>query len=181
MGGSIILHAAAEYGRLLSGIVLLNAWIQDTAELPFWTVVGVVLGGLFRSKRYWKVAGDTRVMTDNPEARQMLEADRYWCKEQTAAFLFQILLMRLSSLKKAKLVTVPALVMQAENDLSVVAKTNRSMYEQLGSREKVWKTYPRYWHDSQLEKDRHLLDDDLTTWLLERAVGKKIGAIQEHT
>jgi alpha-beta hydrolase superfamily lysophospholipase len=168
MGGLFALSVAAEHGKMLSGILLLNIWIQDTSRLSLGTMLKIVLGGMFRSKRYWKVATDTTIMTDNPEARQMLEADIFWRNEQTAAFLFQILLMRLTGLAKAKRVTVPALVMQAEDDKSVVVKTSRTAYERLGSGEKVWKSYPKYCHDSEFEQDHSQLDKDILTWMLER-------------
>ncbi len=179
MGGLFAIHTAAEYGKLLSGVVLLNSWIQDTARLPFFTVIGLLFGGLFKSKRYWKVAGGAANMTTNPESVQMLEADTFWRKEQTATCLFQILLMRLAALQKARLVNNPVLVMQAEADMVVVLKTNRTAYERLGSREKIWKSYPGYHHDSEFEHDRSLLDNDLVTWLLERAPGKRVGLLQE--
>lgn len=44
-------------------------------------------------------------MTTNPEAIQMLHAGTYWRRKQTASLLFQILVMRLAALNKAKLIT----------------------------------------------------------------------------
>ena len=64
---------------------------------------------------------------------------------------------------------MPALVMQAEADKSVVIGTNRKFYEALVSSDKTWKTYPGYAHDSEFENDRSQLDDDVVTWIRERA------------
>jgi hypothetical protein len=48
-------------------------------------------------------------MTTNADAIQMLHADTYWRRKQTSSFLFQIFLMRLAALNKAKLITKPDL------------------------------------------------------------------------
>jgi acylglycerol lipase len=99
----------------------------------------------------------------------MLLADPYWRRKQTASMLFQVFLMRLVVFLKARLLTLPALFMQAEADKSVVAATNRKFYEATLSKDKTWKTYPGYAHDSEFEKDRSQLDNDIVTWILEHA------------
>lgn len=104
-------------------------------------------------------------MTTNPEATQMLEADSFWRRSETASFLVQILLMRLGVLGKAKQVTIPALVMQAEADKAVIVAATRKFYETLASSDKSWKIYPNYAHDSEFEQDRSLLDADLVIWI----------------
>jgi esterase/lipase len=109
-------------------------------------------------------------MTTNPEAIQMLNADTYWCRKQTASFLFQIFRMRLATLKKAKLITKPGLVMQTEADKSVVNEASYNLYGTLTSKDKTWKTFPGYAHDSELEADRSLLDNEVVTWIREYVV-----------
>ncbi len=95
---------------MLAGVLFLNPWVQDTSKVPLHTLLGIILGGIFKSKHYWKVASGTEVMTTNPEAVRMLLADTYWRRAETASFLWQILLMRLGILKQAKRITIPALV-----------------------------------------------------------------------
>ena len=116
-------------------------------------------------------------MTTNPEAIQVLNADTYWCRKQTASFLFQIFRMRLAALKTAKLITKPGLVMQAEADKSVVIEASHNLYETLSSKNKMWKTLPGYTHDSEFEADRSLLDNEVVTWIREYMVqnpGEKV-------
>jgi alpha-beta hydrolase superfamily lysophospholipase len=165
MGGIFAAYYAAKYGSMLTGILFLNPWIEDTSNISLLTTLGILLGGIFKSKRYWLLAGGSEAMTTNPEAARMLEADSFWRRSETATFLVQILLMRLGVLGKAKHVTIPALVMQAEADKSVVVSATRKFYESLASSDKTWKTYPNYAHDSEFEQDRLLLDADVVTWI----------------
>ncbi len=170
MGAIFTSHFAAKYGSTLASVLFLNPWIQDTSKTSILTTIAILFGGIFKSHRYWQLAGGTEVMTTNPEAIQMLDADSYWRRKQTASFLFQIFLMRLAVLKKAKLITNPALVMQAEADKAVVHEASHNLYETLASTDKTWKTYPGYAHDSEFEADRSLLDNEVVTWIAEHAI-----------
>src|SRR5436305_14115644 len=104
-------------------------------------------------------------MTTNPEAVQMLQADSFWRRKETASFLFQLFLMRSAILDKAKNITIPALVIQAEGDKSVVPEASHKLYETLASKDKTWKTLPDYEHDSEFEQDRSLLDNMVAAWI----------------
>ncbi len=169
MGGIFATYFAAKYASMLTGVLFLNPWIEDTSSVSLLTTVGILLGGVFKSKRYWRLAGGTESMTTNPEATRMLEADSFWRRSETASFLVQILLMRLGVLGKAKQVTVPALVMQAGADKAVIGTATRKFYETLASSDKTWKIYLNYAHDSEFEQDRSLLDTDLVTWISSHA------------
>ncbi|GHO81427.1 lysophospholipase [Ktedonobacter sp. SOSP1-85] len=167
MGGLFATYVAARHGEDLAGVILLNSWIQDTAKVPSLVVLQILVGGLLGSRRYWTVGDGAKSMTINPEAIRMLEADVYWGKRQTAVMLVQVLQMRLAALARARQVTIPALVLQAEDDAAVSIETNRKLYEHLASHDKTWKDYPGYHHDSQFEHDRSRLDADLIAWLRE--------------
>jgi len=82
--------------------------------------------------------------------------------------LFQIFLMRSATLKKAKLINKPGLVMQAEADKVVVSEASHNLYNTLANNDKTWKTFPGYAHDSEFEADRTLLDSEVVTWITER-------------
>jgi alpha-beta hydrolase superfamily lysophospholipase len=106
-------------------------------------------------------------MTTNPEATRMLESDPLWVRAESASFLYQIgVRMRGRAVRQARDVRVPALVFQAERDLSVVPAASQRCFRALGSTEKVWKSLPNYAHDSEFEADRSLLDDEIARWLL---------------
>ncbi len=106
-------------------------------------------------------------MTTNTEAIQLLDTDIYWCRKQTASFLFQIFLMRSAALKKAKLISKVGLVMQAEADKAVVSEASHKLYDTLANNDKTWKTFPGYAHDSEFEADRTRLDDAVVNWITE--------------
>jgi alpha-beta hydrolase superfamily lysophospholipase len=165
MGGIFAAHFAAQYGDMLPNVLFLNPWIQDTSRIPLLTTLAILVEGLFKSRQYWQVAGGTETMTTNAEAIRMLLADPYWRRKQTASFLFQIFIVRLAAHRKAKSIAIPAFIMQAELDKSVVAKAAYQVYESLTISDKKWKTYPGYAHDSEFEPDRSLLDNDLATWI----------------
>jgi len=172
MGSIFATYFAAKYGSMLTGVLFLNPWIENTSSVSLLTILAIVLGGIFKSRRYWQLAGGTETMTTNAEAIRMLQADSFWRRSETASFWVQILLMRLAVLGKAKDVTIPAFVMQAEADRSVVSAATRKFYETLASSDKTWKTYPNYDHDSEFEQDRSLLDTDLVTWIGEHAASR---------
>ena len=167
MGGIFASHYAAKYQSALSSVLFLNPWIQDTSQTSILTTLRIFLGGIFKSRRYWQVAGGSEVMTTNPQAIQMLHTDTYWCRKQTSTFLYQLFLMRSAVLKNAKLINIPGLVMQAEADKAVVFEASHNLYEKLASRNKRWKTFPGYEHDSEFEADRTLLDNEVVTWIAE--------------
>ena len=167
MGGIFASHFASKYQNMLTSVLFLNPWIQDTSQTPILTTLRIIVGGFFKSRRYWQVAGGSEVMTTNPEAIQLLHTDTYWCRKQTASFLYQIFLMRSAALKNAKLITKPGLVMQAEADKSVVSEASHNLYEKLVSNDKMWKIFPGYAHDSEFEADRTLLDNEVVTWIAE--------------
>ncbi len=165
MGGIFAAHFAAKYGNLLAGLLFLNPWVQDTSKVSLLTTLGIFLGGIFKSKHYWQVADNIEKMTTNPEAVQMLQADSFWGRKETASFLFQIFLMRSALLDKAKLIAIPAIVIQAEGDKFVVPQASHKLYETLTSKDKTWKTLPNYEHDSEFEQERSLLDNTVVAWI----------------
>ncbi|HLX58984.1 MAG TPA: lysophospholipase [Ktedonobacteraceae bacterium] len=169
MGAIFTTHLAAKFGQSLAGVLYLNPWVEDSTHITFGTLLSILAGGLFKSKRYWQVTGGTDVMTSNPEAIEMLNADLYWRRKQTSSFLFQILLMRMAVLKLAKQITLPALVMQAGQDKSVLSSGTRKLYDALASADKTWKGYPEYAHDSELEQDRSQMDNDIVDWISKHA------------
>ncbi|BCL80446.1 lysophospholipase [Ktedonobacteria bacterium brp13] len=165
MGGIFATYIAAAHSDLLAGVIFLNPWIKDTAQLPLRTTVGILLGGLVKSRRLWRVGGGHEGMTANPEAARMLDADPYWVRSQTASFLVQILRMRLGVIKQARQITIPALVVQAEGDTVVDIEATRSLYHALASQDKTWRSYPTWFHDTEFEPERAALDSDLVTWI----------------
>jgi alpha-beta hydrolase superfamily lysophospholipase len=165
MGGIFTTHLAAKYGQSLAGILYLNPWVEDVSRLTLGTTLSILVGGLFKSKRYYQVSGGTETMTTRQEAIEMLNADLYWRRKQTASFLFQILLMRMAVLKLAKQITLPALVMQAGQDKAILASGTRKLYEALASSDKTWKGYEEFSHDSEFEEEHSRMDSDIAAWI----------------
>ncbi len=165
MGGIFTTHLAAKYGQELTGILYLNPWVEDSSRLSPGTTLSILFGGLFKSRRYFQVAGGTEVMTTRQEAIEMLNADPYWRRKQTASFLFQILLMRMAVLKLAKRITLPVLVMQAGQDKAVLASGTHKLYEALASSDKTWKGYAEFSHDSEFEEEHSRMDSDIAEWI----------------
>jgi alpha-beta hydrolase superfamily lysophospholipase len=169
MGGIFTTHLAAKYGQSMAGILYLNPWVEDSTPVPLGTTLSILLTGLFKSKRYYQVARGTEVMTTRQEAIEMLNADPYWRRKQTASFLFQILLMRLAVPRVAKQITLPVLVMQAGQDKSVLISGTRKLYEALASSDKTWKGYAEFSHDSEFEEEHSRMDSDIAEWISEHA------------
>ncbi len=165
MGGIFTTHLAAKYGQSLAGILYLNPLIEDSSHISLGTMLSIVVGGLFKSKRYYQVAGGTESMTTRQEAIEMVNADPYWRRKQTASFLFQILLMRMAVLKLAKQITLPVLAMQAGQDKAILASGTRKLYEALASSDKTWKGYAEFSHDSEFEEEHSRMDSDIAEWI----------------
>jgi alpha-beta hydrolase superfamily lysophospholipase len=77
--------------------------------------------------------------------------------------------MRSAILSKAKQITVPALVFQADLDKAVVPAATREFYDALASQDKQWITYPSYCHDSQFENEPEQLVNDILAWIRKHA------------
>lgn len=169
MGGIFATYFAAQHQDMLNGVLFLNPWVADTSKVSILTTLGILLGGLFKSKHYWQVAFGTDKMTTNPEAVKMLNADTFWRLKETSSFFFQIFLMRSGILAKAKQIAIPALVIQAENDKSVVPEASHKLYETIASKDKAWIALPHYEHDSEFEPDSSLLDNTIASWIKEHA------------
>lgn len=169
MGAIFAMSLAAEDSArpkpLLSGIILMNPWIDDQSKVSAGRVAGIVLSGMAGSTRQIAAAGGTETMTTNPEAIAMLNADDKWVRTQSASFLYQITMMRLATLKRAKVTRLPALVIQCEQDRAVISAASRRMYDALASTDKTWKTYADFGHDVEFEPERAILDDDIAQWI----------------
>lgn len=176
MGGIFALHAAAQDGQAggsagarFAGIILMNPWIADRSKVGLGTTLGIVSHGVRGSAKLFAVTGGDEVMTTNAEAATMLHADPYWVRKQSGAFLWHITSMRLAATRRARTVRIPAFVIQAERDLSVVAAATRRCYDRMASTDKTYKMYPGYAHDTEFEADRAALDDDIAAWVLQHA------------
>ena len=102
----------------------------------------------------------------------MLEADPYWRRDLTANFWLEILRLRMQVLKQAPRISLPALVLQVEQDKSVIPEASRKLYATLASRDKTWKLYPDYAHDTELEANRAQLDQDIVEWIQAHAASE---------
>jgi alpha-beta hydrolase superfamily lysophospholipase len=172
MGGIFATHLAARYARLLDGVIFLNPWVQDRSKVSLNMTLGVFGGGLLRSQRRWRNPGGTSGMTTNPEAIDMLETDPYWRRDLTANFWLEIFRLRLQVLKQAPRISLPTLVLQVEQDKSVIPEASRKLYVALASKDKSWKLYPDYAHDAELEANRAQLDQDIVEWIQAHAVSR---------
>lgn len=170
MGAIFAVHAAANDARSganrLSGLLLANPWVKDTSKPTFGLAWAVYGKGALGSARPIHAAGGPEAMTTNPEATRMLLADTFWVRAESGSFFYQILKLRAGVLKAARSVTIPALVMQSEKDLAVVAAASRRCYDALGASDKTWKTYPEFAHDFEFESERAILDDDVSDWIM---------------
>ncbi len=165
MGGIFATYLASQHSETLDGVIFLNPWVADSTKVPVAMTLGILGGGLVRSRRLWRNPASLEQMTTNPEALKMLETDPYWRRDLTANFFVQLLRMRLQVLRLARTITIPTLVLQAEQDKSVVAAASRKLYDALASLDKTWKTYPDYAHDTELEANRAQLDQDIIDWI----------------
>ncbi len=171
LGAIYALHMAADDStvarRQLAGMILVNPGIAATWKVPVGRQVAMAIAGLSGSTRQWSLAPGHEIMTTNAEAKRMLDADSYWQRTQSAAFIYQVLLrLRNSAMKRAPSIRTPALVIQCEGDLSVVPAASRRCYDILGSPDKTWKTYPNFSHDFEFEPHRAALDAEIAAWVM---------------
>ena len=171
MGGIFAIHYTAAHQDKLTGMLLLNPWIADQTKLNLGVVFSILLGGMRGSQQLVHLPDtkSTAGMTDNSEAAKMLQSDPYWTYERTKGFYWQINQMRMQVLARARQITIPVFVMQASDDKAVVAAASRKAYDTMPSRDKTWKEYPDYEHDSEFEIDRSAMDGDIAAWIKEHA------------
>jgi alpha-beta hydrolase superfamily lysophospholipase len=172
MGGIFAVNVAARDATMkrnrLSGVMVMNPWVRDTTKASLGVVLQVVGAGAFGSSRIVRLPSEsaTDQMTTNAEAARMLLEDPYWVRERTASFYYQIALgMRGQVLRRAREVRAPALVIQAEEDRSVVPAAAHQLFKALGSVDKSWKPLPGYEHDSEFQANREALDNEIADWV----------------
>ena len=169
MGAIFALHVAAADAAqpqpLLTGVTIMNPWIDDDAKVSPLTVASLLATGMMGSTKPFTGAGGTETMTTNPEAIAMLDADTYWVRAESASFLYQVTRMRLAAIARARQVRAPALVIQCEADKAIKPAASRQMFDALGSKDKTWTTYAGFAHDCEFEPGRAVLDDDLAQWI----------------
>ena len=167
MGGVFATHYAAAHQAKLGGVILLNPWIGDTAKVKLGQVLSIVAGGMRGSQKvvHFAESKATLGMTSNPDADALLQNDPYWVYARTKGFYWQILQMRTKTLACAAKITIPALVLQADKDLSVTIPGTKRVYDRLASQDKTYTILPGYSHDSEFEPDHSHLDSSLVTWI----------------
>lgn len=169
MGGIFALNVAADDSAraqpTLTGIILMNPWIDDQSKVSPAVVARLIGLGLAGSARPFDLAGGVQTMTTNPEAISMLDNDPHWVRAESASFLYQVTRMRLNAIKRAQQVRLPALVIQCDGDKAVIAAASRRMHDALASVDKTWKTYANFAHDVEFEPERASLDDDIAQWI----------------
>jgi alpha-beta hydrolase superfamily lysophospholipase len=167
MGGVFAIHYAAAHQQKLNGLILLNPWIGDTAKVPLGQVLTILLGGIRGSDKVviLPTSKATNDMTTNPEADRMLQSDPYWVANRTQGFYWQITQMRGQTLARAAQITIPTLVLQADQDLSVTIPGTQKAYARLASADKTYTSLPGYGHDSEFEVDHSLMDSTIATWI----------------
>jgi alpha-beta hydrolase superfamily lysophospholipase len=171
LGALFALHMAADDSAAsqhqLAGVILVNPGMAVTWKVPLGRQAAVAMGGLSGSTKQWSIAPGHESMTENVEAKHMLDADTYWQRSQTASFIYHVgLRLRVAAMRRAPTVHTPALVIQCEGDKSVVPAASRRCYDTLGSSDKTWKTYPNFAHDFEFEQDRGMLDADVVAWVM---------------
>lgn len=62
-------------------------------------------------------------------------------------------------------ILIGGLFLQAQGDKVVVISATRTFYEALKSNDKKWKAYPNWYHDTEFEAERALLDDNIVRWI----------------
>lgn len=173
MGGIFAAHAAvadAKEGRnAVRGLILVNPWIKDIVKVKLTQVLFGMSAGIFGSDKLLLLPPNIPGMTDDAQAIEMLNADTYWVRNQTKAFLYQVSRMRLAMPGLAPRLRLPALVIQTEGDTTLSQPATRAFFDRIGSADKTYKTYPRLTHDFEFDRDRSALDDDLADWILRHA------------
>jgi alpha-beta hydrolase superfamily lysophospholipase len=170
MGGIFATYLAAADARTgrnrIKGLILANPWIKDVVAVKPGAVLRAVFNGALGSSKLFMLPPNISGMTLNAEAAGLLDADSFWVRNQSYAFLYQISRMRMGILKQAAAVKAPALVIQGEKDMTLSQPATRTCYEALGSADKTWKTYPDFAHDFEFEPGRGVLDADLADWIM---------------
>ncbi len=139
-----------------------------------------IVAGMFGSDKPLVLNVNTRVMTTNPDATTLLNADTYWVRNQSRAFLYQVSRLRMGMPKLAANVKHPALVVQTEGDTTLSQPATRAFYDRLASADKTYKTYPDFAHDFEFEAGRSILDDDLADWIMRHRALSVASDAQAH-
>jgi lysophospholipase len=156
----------------LSGLVMTCPAIVTSANFAALTRLKIALFSLLGEqgrRRIYPIPLTTEMLTDNPSYIDYLQNDPLRLHSASVNFFRETFILGLLAQTSARQIDLPLLLLQAENDKIINVEKLKKWYEQVASKDKVWRLYPNATHS--LDFDAHCFNDYtslLTEWLLKR-------------
>ncbi|HEX4923567.1 MAG TPA: alpha/beta hydrolase [Bdellovibrionales bacterium] len=166
MGGLVLVKALLDHGDMGARAFALSSPLFGIAvPVPAIKRKGaVVLAKLApnftmsNELKYEDLTSDPKVIADH-------YADKLRHDRTSSVLYLQMVAAMADSLARAGQIKLPALVMQAADDVIVSPKAARQLFDALGSADKKWIEYPGYKHEIFNELNRPAVFADLRAWL----------------
>ena len=165
MGGLVVLTYLLRHPEGIEGAVLSSPFMGLALRVPpAKEMLGKLMSHVWPSLALASGIASSD-LTHDEEIAKAYDTDPLVNKKATARWFTEALKAQRSTIGDAGQVQTPTLVLQAGEDRVVDAETTRHLFELLGSTDKEWKSYDRFFHEIFNETDRTRPFEDIADWL----------------
>ena len=171
-GGKQALGVAAEYPRLVDGVVLLCPGLSPQRRPPFASRLRIALARFLRPTRPFPIPlNEPELFTSDPHWQRFIATNPHDLHEATARFLFESVRFDFFLRRNVERITQPVLLMLAEHDRVIDNARTRAYLTRLTAARNVSVIdYPGAHHTLEFEPESHPWFDDMRNWISKRVL-----------
>lgn len=169
-GGKLAVVVPFRQPGLIDGLCLIAPGLKQRVSPPFAVRCQLFVNALLRPTRQFPIPLiDPELFTPWPDWQAFIRNDSAGLTEATARFFFHSFGLEVYTRKARKAVTMPTLLLLAENDRIVDNAKVLQLVRQFPTRELQVHSYPEAGHTLEFEGLEHPWFRDLSQWLDQRA------------
>lgn len=174
MGGAVAALLALEHPRLVHGLILSGAFLENATRVPpVLLALSGVTSRLLPSLPTLKL--DTSLLSRDPEVVRSYESDPLIYTGGTKARLgAQMLAAGAEVLRRAGELRLPTLILHGAADRIADPAGSHKLYARLAAEDKTLKLYDGFYHEIFNEPGKERVVGDVLEWL-EKQLGKERG------
>jgi alpha-beta hydrolase superfamily lysophospholipase len=167
-GGKLAVGVQYRKPGLVDGLVLLCPGLKPRVKPPLLRRLRIALARVLRPSRMFEIPlNEPELFTASAEWQKYIDADPFAVREGTARFLFNSFALDIYLRRAAKRVTVPTLLVLAQNDRIIDNARTRAFVSRFpGSRDAI--EYPGAHHTLEFEPPDHPWIGEIVNWVEHR-------------
>jgi len=167
--GGLIAFLIAGSGRIaFDGFVCISPAFASRLKFSFFEYFNMLFSFFFRPMKYFHMHFDQNMCTRDENYRQTMDISSVYNRLVTAKLIGEIFIAEEKAIHIKSAVKMPALFLIAGEDKIVDPAASRSVFRDIGSRDKGMIVYPEMYHALSVELGREKVFEDLLDWLRKR-------------